>query len=142
MRTAGQPDFRLSSLVVNMEPTKRLTGKQTKALDALLDGANVQTAAERAGVNRKTLGRWLQEPDFWRAYQLHSNDALQLASRRLTNKLDGAVELLGDVMEDDEAPAGVRLRAAQLVVDGALRLLESADFAERLAALEARMENG
>lgn len=124
-----------------MEPTKRLTGKQAKALDALLDGANVQTAATLAGVNRKTLSRWLSyDLDFWKAYQKHSQGALQLAARRLTNKLDGAVELLGDVMEDEDAPAGVRLRAAQLVVDGALRLLESADFAERLAALEDRLE--
>lgn len=124
-----------------MEPIKRLSGKQAKALDALLDGANVQTAATLAGVNRKTLSRWLSyDLDFWKAYQQHSQGALQLAARRLTNKLDGAVELLGDVMEDEDAPAGVRLRAAQLVVDGALRLLESADFAERLAALEDRLE--
>ena len=125
-----------------MEPIK-LTGKKARALEALLDGANVQTAAALAGVNRKTLARWLSyDPDFWKTYQQHSQASLQLAARRLTNKLDGAVELLGDVMEDNEAPAGVRLRAAQLVVDGALRLLESADFAERLAALEARLEHG
>ena len=120
-----------------MEP--KLTGKKARALDALLDGANVQNAAALAGVNRKTLARWLSEPDFWKAYQLHSNDALQLAAHRMTSRLDKAVELLGEVMDDDEAPAGVRLRAAQLVVDGALRLLDSADFAQRLAALEDRL---
>lgn len=119
----------------------RLKGKQAKALDGLLDGLNVQDAAALAGVNRKTLSRWLNEDaTFWKAYQLHSHAALQLAARRLTSRLDGAVELLGSVMEDEEAPAGVRLRAAAQVIDGSLRLLETADFAERLLALEARLE--
>jgi len=122
---------------------KRLSGKQQRALDALLDGANVQTAATLAGVNRKTLARWLaHDVTFWKAYQLNSRASLQLAARRLTNKLDSAVELLGDVMLDEEAPAGVRLRAAQLTLDGALRLLETADIVERLDKLEARLEHG
>ena len=125
-----------------MDEPKQLTGKKAKALEALLEGLNIQDAAAVAGVNRKTLGRWLSyDLEFWKAYQVHSNGALQLAARRLTNKLDGAVELLGEVMDDTNAPAGVRLRAAQLVVDGSLRLLEASDFAERLAALEARLEH-
>lgn len=123
-----------------MEP-KRLTAKQVKALEALLDGDNVQTAAARAGVNRKTLGRWLTEPLFWELYQVNSRRALELAARRLTGKLDGAVELLGAVMDDSDAPPGVRLRAAQLALDNALRLLEAVDIQERLAALEARLEH-
>lgn len=120
----------------------RLKGKQAKALDALLEGLNVQDSAAAAGVNRKTLSRWLNEDAaFWKAYQLHSHAALQLAARRLMSRLDGAVELLGEVMDDTNAPAGVRLRAAAQVIDGSLRLLETADFAERLAALERRLEH-
>ena len=122
---------------------KRLSGKQQRALDALLDGANVQTAATLAGVNRKTLARWLaHDVTFWNAYQANSRASLQLAARRLTNRLDSAVDLLGEVMLDEEAPAGVRLRAAQLTLDGALRLLETADIVERLDKLEARLEHG
>ena len=52
-----------------------------------------------------------------------------------------AVDMLTSVMEDDEAPAGVRLRAAQQVIDGSLKLLEVADIQERLTALEARLEH-
>lgn len=121
---------------------RKLTGKQAKALDALLDGANVQTAAALAGVNRKTLSRWLaHDVLFWNAYQVQSRASLQLAARRLTNKLDDAVELLGALVVDDKAPAGVRLRAAQLTLDGALRLLETADVLQRLDALEERLNH-
>lgn len=125
-----------------MEEPTRLTGKKAKALEALLDGSNVQDAALAAGVNRKTLGRWLSyDMEFWRAYQRHSQSSLQLAARRLANKLDMAVDMLASVMEDDEAPASLRLRAAQQVIDGSLRLLEAADFAERLTSLEARLDH-
>lgn len=123
-----------------MDEPKQLTGKKAKALEALLEGLNIQDAAAVAGVNRKTLSRWLSyDVEFWKAYQSHSNGALQLAARRLTNKLDGAVELLDSIMEDEDAPAGVRLRAAQLVVDGSLRLLDATDIQDRLAALEERL---
>lgn len=117
----------------------KLTGKKAKALEGLLDGLNVQDAATAAGVNRKTLGRWLQEPQFWKLYQLNSRRGLELAARRLTGNLDGAVELITSVMEDDEAPPAVRLRAAQHVIDSSLRLLDATDIQERLAALEERL---
>lgn len=122
------------------EPMK-VPPKQLKALEALLDGASIQDAASAAGVNRKTVARWLQEPAYWKLYQVNSARSLELAARRLTGKLDMAVDMLTSVMEDEDAPAGVRLRAAQQVIDGSLKLLDTADFAERLAALEARLEH-
>ena len=122
------------------EPMK-VPPKQLKALEALLDGANIQDAATAAGVNRKTIGRWLNDPAFWKLYQFNSRRVLELAARRLTGKLDMAVGLVASVMEDEDAPAGVRLRAAQQVIDGSLKLLEVADIQERLTALEARLEH-
>ena len=119
----------------------KLTAKQAKGLEALLDGANIQDAAAAAGVNRKTLARWLQEPAYWKLYQVNSRRGLELAARRLTGKLDTAVDMLASVMEDDEAPAGVRLRAAQHVIDSSLRLLDATDIQDRLAALEERLEH-
>ncbi len=124
-----------------MDEPKRLTAKQVKALEALLDGANVQDAASAAGVNRKTVARWLQEPAYWKLYQVNSRRGLELAARRLTGKLDMAVDMVASVMEDDEAPAGVRLRAAQQVIEGSLKLLDATDIQERLAALEERLEH-
>jgi len=122
-----------------MTEPKQLTAKQVKAMEALLEGASIQTAAERAGVNRKTVGRWLQDPMFWNLYQVNSRTSLELAARRLAGRLDMAVDMIASVMEDGEAPAGVRLRAAQQVIDGSLKLLEVTDIQERIAALETRL---
>ncbi len=122
-----------------MAEPKPPTAKQLKALEALLEGANIQDAASAAGVNRKTVGRWLNDPAFWTLYQVNSRRVLELAARRLTGKLDAAVGLLASVIDDDEAPASVRLRAASQVIDGSLKLLELTDVQERIAALENRL---
>ena len=119
----------------------RLTAKQIKAMEALVVGASIQDAALAAGVNRKTIGRWLQDATFWKLYQVNSRRVLELAARRLTGKLDAAVGLLSSVIDDDEAPAAVRLRAASQVIDGSLKLLEITDIQERLMALEERLEH-
>ena len=62
-----------------MDEPKRLSAKQVKGLEALLEGLNIQDAAARAGVNRKTLARWLQEPAYWKVYQVNSRHALELS---------------------------------------------------------------
>ncbi len=118
-----------------------LNSRQRRALEGLLDGLNIQDAAARAGVNRKTLSRWLAEPSFWRAYRTASDAGLQTAARRLAAQMDGAVDVLVAVRDDAGAPPGVRLRAAQLVIESGLRLLEAVDISERLAALEARLDH-
>lgn len=116
-----------------------LNSRQRRALEGLLDGLNIQGAAGRAGINRKTLSRWLSEPSFWQAYRTASDAGLQTAARRLAAQMDGAVDVLVAVRDDAGAPPGVRLRAAQLVIESGLRLLDAVDISERLAALEERL---
>ena len=70
---------------------------------------------------------------------MNSRPALSLAARRLPGKLDRAVDMLASVMEEYEAPPGVRLRAAQQVIEGSLKVLDVTDIQERLAALEERL---
>ena len=118
-----------------------LNSRQRRALEGLLDGLNIQGAAAGAGVNRKTLSRWLSEPSFWQAYRTASDAGLQTAARRLAAQMDGAVDVLVAVRDDEDAPPGVRLRAAQLVIESGLRLLDAVDISERLAALEERLNH-
>ena len=116
-----------------------LNSRQRRAPEGVLDGMNIQGAAARAGINRKTLSRWLSEPSFWQAYRTASDAGLQTAARRLAAQMDGAVDVLVAVRDDEDAPPGVRLRAAQLVIESGLRLLDAVDISERLAALEDRL---
>ena len=120
----------------------KLTGKKARALEGLLDGLNIQDAAALAGVNRKTLARWLQEPDFWKAYRNAGDMLFETAARKLASATDGSVDFLVEVREDSDIPTSVRVRAADLVLQHAGKYKDAVDFATRLAALEARLENG
>lgn len=105
----------------------------------MLDGANIQDAAAAAAVHRNTVSKWLSEPLFWTTYQDASKRALKATTQRLAVNMDAALDTLTSVMLDEEAPAGVRLRAAQLVFDSGVRLLDAVELVERLDELESRL---
>ena len=47
-----------------LDPTRQLSPKQRKAIEALLTTGEVKAAAAAAGIHRDTLHRWLKEPIF------------------------------------------------------------------------------
>ena len=118
----------------------QLKGRQKTALTSLLQGATVPQAATAAGVDRVTVWRWLQSPDFAAEYARSSDLVLTTAARRLSSVSDLAVSVLVDVATDAGMPPGVRLRAADLLLSHGARLAEIAVIMQRLEALEARYE--
>ncbi len=120
---------------------RSLTAKQRAAIAALLEGQTVQGAAAAAGVNRRTLTRWLGEAAFIAELHAGSDAALQTASARLAGKTEDAVTSLLNVMDDPAAPgAAVQRLAAEAVINQAVKLREHTDLAARLAQLEANQE--
>lgn len=113
-----------------------LSAKQQRAIVALLSTKSVAEAAEAAKVGERTLWRWLGEPVFRMHLAGAEADMLDAATRRLLQLQDGAIETVQAIMQDAEASAGVRLRAAQAVLDYLLKLRELRNIEQRLAALE------
>jgi hypothetical protein len=120
-----------------MTTDDRLTTKQRRALAVLLEGQTMGAAATAAGVSPKTLYRWRHEPAFVAELRAGESELIAGALRSLTALARPAVTVAGRVLADEGAPAGVRLRAAQTVIDALLRLKEAADLEARIAALEA-----
>lgn len=116
-----------------------LTGPQRQAIDALAAGASRAQAATIANRTERTLGRWFEDPAFADALSAITDQAIHDAGRRLATTLDRAVDTINELLADDETPAHVRLRAAQLAIDGAVRLTEFADLAERINRLEEKL---
>ena len=126
--------------VNDRETVPRLSAKQNKALEALLSGMTKGDAATSAGVTPRTLNRWLHEDIlFWDTLQQESQRSVFDATRRLTATLNTAVTVMASVMEDASAPAAVRLRAAQVVTETAVKLIETSDILRRLEELETRL---
>ena len=120
-----------------------LSAKQTAAIAALLDPAysSVTAAAAAANVPLRTMHRWFGDEAFVTALRQAEGAALDAATMRLVSVVTPAVHVFVNIMADKSNPPGVRLRAAQMVIDSTVRLRELRNVEMRLAALEAAYVN-
>ena len=116
-----------------------LSAKQHRTISALLSTKSVIEAAAATGQGERTIYRWLSEPDFRQALSAAEGVLIDVATRRLLQLQGGALDTLEALLGGDaDISAGVRLRAAQVVLDHLLKLREMRDIEQRLAALESR----
>jgi hypothetical protein len=124
-----------------MAPRGSILGrKQEDAIVALLTQRNVEEAARTARVSVRTLMRWLQLPDFQKAYREARRAAFGQAISRLQQASSAAVSTLLKIMVDPSAPASTRVRAADSVLDHSKDAIEIDDIGVRVAALEQAAE--
>jgi hypothetical protein len=118
-----------------MDNKRPLPPKKQKAVEALLSFPTIGEAATAAGVDRRTLCRWLSCPDFLDAYR----DAAETVYRRCLSTLStGATEAAETLRACLHATRdGDRIAAARALLDGAHKARELCDLETRLAALEA-----
>jgi hypothetical protein len=117
----------------------RLSAKQQRAIEALLNGRTKGQAAA-AGVIPRTLSRWLANADFQTELNTASDQAVKQAATRLKSTLDTAVTVMRETMEDKRVNAAVRLRAADMAASHAMKLVEMAELLERIEKLEERLK--
>jgi hypothetical protein len=102
----------------------------------LLSQPNQETAARSIGVSAKTLQRWLKEPSFQEAYADARRAAFGQCLARLQQASSAAVLTLLRIMYDLNAPPATRVRAANDVLNLAIRAMEVEDVGERVTKLE------
>lgn len=116
--------------------TRDLTPAQRRAVAALLTERTARAAAEKAEIAERTLYRWLTHDDFQAALHAAEADLLASTTRQLLSGTTAAVGVVATIMTGD-APAGVRLRAAQTLLDQAHTWYTTKTLEERLSRLEA-----
>jgi len=121
-----------------------LTPKQHKALAALLSETTVTAAAAAANIGERTLHTWLHEPAFADAYTALRHEAVGLAVGRLQHATGIAVDALIDVLDTEytPAPAAVRVSAAKVIIEYAIRFRELDELERRIAQLEQAAPHG
>lgn len=112
-----------------------LTPKQKKALAAILSQPTLAAAAAAAGLNIRTLGRYLQLEPFKRALANAESQAIDGAARRLVAGLDLALDTLRDLMQTATSE-NVRRSAADAWTGRAMQLLELRELDQRITQLE------
>jgi len=120
----------------NGKQNQKLTARQRKAIAAMTAGRNYEQAAMSAGVSTRTIARWREMPHFEDALQSAGQTAIGDASRKLTAGLETAVDFLLAVIQDEDAPPSVRVRAALGLIDRQIRLKETTEIMARLESLE------
>jgi hypothetical protein len=82
----------------------------------------------------------MQKPEFAEAFRKARREAFSQSVARLQHASNAAVGTLLRVMTDREAPAASRVRAADVVLQTALRGIEMEDLEARLDRLERSAE--
>src|SRR6202030_4172746 len=103
--------------------------KKEQAIAALLSHRNLEEAARAVGISANTLLRWTQEPEFDAAYREARRTAFGQSIARLQQASSAAVTTLLKVMTDPNAPSSTRVRAAEVVLERAVKAIESEDIA-------------
>lgn len=99
-------------------------------------GPGAGWGASAAGVAERTLFRWRTEPVFRQALAAAEGELLDAATRRLLTLQEAAIQTFQDVLSDAQTSPGVRVRAAQAVLDYLLKIRMLRDVEQRLTAME------
>ncbi len=118
---------------------EKLTRKHEQAISALLSEPSIKAAAEICGIGEATLYRWLQLPSFAVAYRTARRQVVERAVSELQAACGKAVETLKRNL--DCVIPGVEIRAAQIILEQAVKGVEIMDMQERIERLEALLEN-
>ena len=115
--------------------------KKEETIAALLSQRNVEEAARFVNIGTKTLLRWLQLPEFDKAYREARRAAFSQSIARLQQASSAAVATLLKIMVDPTAPAASRIRAADSVLGHAAKAIEIEDIEARVSELERTAES-
>lgn len=117
---------------------EKLSRYQDAAIAALLVEPTIAGAASKAGVNERTLRRWLADcPEFISEYRAARRHAVEVAISQLQQATTEAVETLRRNLRCGSRHA--EIRAAVAILDYAVKGVEIIDLEERLEEVEEYM---
>ena len=115
---------------------EKLSRNKELTIAALLCEPSIRSAAEKVGINDKTIVRWLQEQNFKEAYRKARRQVVDHAVARIQSAMTSAVGVLEGVMNDSQAPASSRVTAAKSLIEIGLKQVQVDEIEARITALE------
>ena len=114
------------------------TTNKEKALAALLESASIADAAKRCELSQETLYRYLKDKEFVTDYRNARRQVVENSITQLQQASGEAVEALRRNLSCTNPQA--EIRAAQIILDNALKGVELVDILERLEQIENAVE--
>jgi hypothetical protein len=116
---------------------ERLTINQRRAIVALTSAASLEEAAGNAGVNRRTLFRWLRLPHFRKALREARSQVFAAALAGVHHVVSRSGDILAEIIDNRDASPAARVSAVRAALRAAQIAQQTDEFEERLASLEA-----
>lgn len=113
-----------------------MTPSKEKALAALLTHPTRKAASEAAGIDPRTMRRYLSDPEFQVAYKEAFSGLVVDATRQAQQALAPALSTLREIVEATDEDANARISAARAILSHGLKLTETTDILTRLDELE------
>lgn len=122
------------------EVDNRREQRKARAIAVLAANGQYRDAAEAAGVDRRTIGRWMREPSFRR----RTHEARTEHTFRIYGELSAAaptaVEVLRSLTEDESVDPGHRIRAADALIRHQAKLHQLSALKSELDELRVEVE--
>lgn len=107
-----------------------------KLLEMLLVHGGVRGAAAVLGISQNAVYKRLKDDSFRQQYDVMQGALLSTAAASMVNALDKAVSALLAVLNDTEASAGLKVSAANALLNHCCRYVETSNVLRRLEVLE------
>jgi len=117
-----------------MSENVQLKARQILAIEALLSNATIGAAAVAAGVEHKTLTRWMRDETFGKELAARKTELLRGAMSKLLGEQGKSIETLVELRDGQDK--GLKFSAAKLLLELAVKYQERVDHEERITRLE------
>ena len=91
-----------------------LSDSQVQALPYMTSSRTFSEAAEKAGISRRTINRWMNDPAFREEYQRHRDEAGAIARAAIRGLMLDAVSVIAERLDSDDPKE--RVRAAKTIL--------------------------
>lgn len=119
---------------------KKISMNQQRAIHAIVAGKTRTEAAAAAGINDRTIYKWLEDPQFKAALRLAEKQAILDAQTALIGRIDENLQILDEIKRNPACSDNARIRAIQLQLETMMNWRDTLITDERIAAIEKRLE--
>jgi hypothetical protein len=93
--------------------------RRARALEMLLEGRTDSEIGNELGVDRATVWRWRHDPALAQELELAQRERQAVLTGRMAALVPRALDVLAEVMNDQDQPSLLRIRAADSLLDRA-----------------------
>ena len=114
--------------------------RRQRVLELLAQGATPGQVDGRLGLSERTIRHYLADSATKARLRQLQDERLAALARRVLTGAEAALATLLALLERQDLPPQSKIAAGRTVLEVALRLVEAADLAERVAAVEALVQ--